>query len=139
MLFINTSSVRYNYWFSESVFINSFLDFLNDFNNSMRSQILRLIKSGEITVNCTERLNSSNILWKLQNIRKVLLIAFSAAIIAVVTYYCTPNENYQRAAKWIKYWLKNYSEEIMLYSNAKLIRTSLGFRPHGKKRFEKDN
>lgn len=39
--------------FPESV-INSFLDFLTDFNDSMRSQILRLIKSGEITVNCTE-------------------------------------------------------------------------------------
>jgi len=39
--------------FPESI-INSFLDFLNEFNDSMKSSILQSIKEGSLTVICTE-------------------------------------------------------------------------------------
>lgn len=78
---------------------------------------------------------------KLQNIRKVLLIAFSAAIIAVVTYYFFPERKLPKGSKVDKILVEKSIRKMHVYSKGKKLKTysiSLGFRPHGKKRFEKD-
>ena len=78
---------------------------------------------------------------KLQNIRKVLLIAFSAAIIAVVTYYFFPVRKLPKGSKVDKILVEKSIRKMHVYSKGKKLKTysiSLGFRPHGKKRFEKD-
>ncbi len=78
---------------------------------------------------------------KLQNIGKVLLIAFLAAIIAVVIYYFFPERKLPNGSKVDKILVEKSKREMHVFSNGKKLKTyniSLGFHPKGKKHFEGD-